>query len=111
MKKINTITLQGKQYAQVKDRVKAFREENPNGMIETVVEILSEGFVKVRATVTKEAGNEKSPMANGHSFGNVKNQKGFEKLESVAVGRALAFLGYLSDGEIASSDEMEEFLG
>lgn len=108
--KIKTITLQGKSYAPVKERVKAFREENPNGAIETIVETIGDGYIKVRATVTKEIGNDKSAMANGHSFGNVKNQKQFEKLESVAVGRALAFLGYLADGEIASSDEMEEFL-
>ena len=35
--------------------------------------------------------------------------KDFEKLESIAVGRALAMLGYGADGEIATSEEMEEF--
>ena len=30
--------------------------------------------------------------------------------ETIAVGRALALLGYASDGDIASSEEMEEFL-
>ena len=31
-------------------------------------------------------------------------------METIAVGRALALLGYATDGEIASSEEMEEFL-
>lgn len=39
----------------------------------------------------------------------LKKEKGFEKNESIAVGRALAMLGYAGSGEIASSEEMEEF--
>ena len=35
--------------------------------------------------------------------------KSFEKLESIAVGRALAFAGFSADGEIASFEEMEEY--
>ena len=37
------------------------------------------------------------------------NEKAFEKLETISVGRALSLLGYLNNGEIASSEEMEEF--
>jgi hypothetical protein len=40
---------------------------------------------------------------------NKDKDKLFEKQETIAVGRALALLGYASDGEIASSEEMEEF--
>ena len=39
----------------------------------------------------------------------VKQEKGFEKNETIAIGRALAILGYAGSGEIASSEEMEEF--
>ena len=38
-----------------------------------------------------------------------KGDKENEKLETVAVGRALAMLGYLASGEVASSEEMEQF--
>ena len=38
-----------------------------------------------------------------------QKDKDFEKLESIALGRALANLGYLASGEIASTEEMEEF--
>ena len=35
--------------------------------------------------------------------------KALEKLETISTGRALAFLGYMKDGRIASTEEMEEF--
>ena len=48
--------------------------------------------------------------SNGTAQKEIRNgDKDFEKLETVAVGRALALLGYLASGEIASSEEMEEF--
>jgi len=34
-------------------------------------------------------------------------QKQFEKQETIAVGRALAFAGYLSSGDIACQEEMD----
>ena len=37
------------------------------------------------------------------------NQKAVEKCETVAVGRALAFAGYLATGEIATAEEMADF--
>jgi hypothetical protein len=37
------------------------------------------------------------------------DEKSFEKLETIAVGRALAFAGYLADGEIASMEEMAKY--
>lgn len=110
MTKIKTIKYQGRDYAQVKDRVQLFRKENPKGLIDTNATYSPDGTVIVKATVTKDSSVEGSPSASGQGFGKVENQKAFEKLETVAVGRALAFLGYGADGEIASADEMEEFI-
>ena len=39
-----------------------------------------------------------------------KTAKDFEKLETISVGRALAMLWYLASWEVASSEEMEEFM-
>ena len=55
-----------------------------------------------------------SADANGTAKNVIKKDKGlsekdFEKLETIAVGRMLALLGYGVGGEIASSEEMEEF--
>ncbi len=43
----------------------------------------------------------------GHSFGQVWKEKAFEKLETVAVWRALAFAGFETREWIASREEME----
>jgi hypothetical protein len=59
--------------------------------------------------VLKDKGKEESAEATAHAIGENKGQKAFEKIESIAVGRALAMLGYMASGEIASSEEMEEF--
>lgn len=110
MNKINTIDLQGKKYAQVKDRIKAFREDTKNGSIDTESKQLDDGTMVLKATIIFDISDEGSKRATGQAFGKVGGQKAFEKLETIAVGRALALLGYLADGEVASSDEMEDFI-
>lgn len=100
--------LQGKQYAQVKDRLMQFRTENKNGLIETFPTIEGETIL-FKARILKDKSDPSSPEATGHAMGTSKGLKAFEKIETIAVGRALALLGYATDGEIASSEEMEEF--
>jgi len=109
MTKIKTISLQGKEYAQVKDRMNEFREANPRGLIETIPTLLPDNTIMFKARILKDKADETSAEATGHSMGTNKGLKAFEKLETIAVGRALALLGYGSDGAIASSEEMEEF--
>lgn len=101
--------LQGNDYAKVADRVKEFRQENPKGLIETTPTIQPDGQILFKARVLKDKSKEESAEATGHALGANKGQKSFEKTETVAIGRALALLGYGADGEIASSEEMEEF--
>jgi len=108
--KTKTIDLKGKEYAQVKDRLNKFRVDNPNGLIETTPTFQPDGTILFKARILKNKSDETSAEATGHSLGANKGEKSFEKLETIAVGRALGLLGYASDGEIASSDEMEEFL-
>lgn len=109
MNKTKTINLKGRDYAQVKDRLKEFREANPRGLIETTPTIQPDGQVLFKARILKDKSDTSSAEATGHAIGQNKGEKAFEKLETIAVGRALALLGYASDGEIASSEEMEEF--
>lgn len=108
-KKIQTIELQGKEYAQVKSRIKAFREDCPRGSIKTSFIKEDTGEVTFTAYVLKDKADETSADATGHAMSNKKGDKDFEKLETIAVGRALAMLGFGADGEIASSEEMKEF--
>jgi len=109
VKKTKTISLQGKDYAQVRDRIKEFRTDCPNGSTETKPEMLDGGQMVFQATVIKDLSDESSARATGSSYGKSTGTKSFEKLETIAVGRALAFLGYGADGGIASSEEMEDF--
>lgn len=99
---------QVKKYARVADRLMEFRNANPNGLIETVPTI-TENQIMFKTRIVKDKSDVNSAEATGHALGENKGTKAFEKLESVSVGRALALLGYASDGEIASSEEMEEF--
>lgn len=107
--KTKTISLQGKEYAQVKDRLNEFRKDNPRGLIETTPTIQTDGQIMFKTRIVKDKADETSAEATGHALGSNKGVKAFEKLETISVGRALALLGYGSDGAIASSEEMEEF--
>lgn len=109
-KKLETIKLSGKAYALVPTRIKAFREDCPNGLIETKPTYLNDGKVAFEARILKDKSNLNSGEGTGHSMGDLKDAKAFEKLETIAIGRALAILGYMSSGDVASFEEMEEFL-
>ena len=105
---VKTIKLQGKDYAQVNDRLKAFHSQYPNGSIITEPNLTGEvAFVK--AIVTPDVANP-TRIYSASSYGTLRGVKAFEKLETVAVGRALAYLGFSIDGSIASAEEMEEFI-
>ena len=111
-KKIETMKLGTSEYSKVKVRVKEFRTDCPNGLIETFPTVTPDS-VMFKARILKDKADPTSAEATGHSFASVNEKtkdKQFEKQETIAVGRALAFLGYGADGEIASSEEMEEFL-
>lgn len=109
-KKTKTIKISGNiDYSKVTQRILEFRQANPHGDIKTEPTILEDGQVMFKATIIRDKSDENSASATGHSLGLNKGVKTFEKLETIAVGRALAMLGYTSDGEIASAEEMEEF--
>lgn len=123
--KTKTIDLKGKAYAQVKDRLKEFLEANPSGKHESSYETQADGSTVftvwlwkdkaelldlIKAGIANKEVLRASADGNGNAKGEAgKKEKDFEKLETIALGRALANIGYLSSGEIASSEEMEEF--
>lgn len=107
-RKMNTIKLKNNDYATVASRIKLFREDCPNGIIDTHYE-LEDSILIFTAKVTKDKSKKTSATSTGHAYGKLTSDKSFEKLETVAVGRALALLGYMASGEVASAEEMEEF--
>ncbi len=92
------------EYAKVSSRVGEFHKLNKTPAIITNFEF-KEGWAIFKATVMPDS-NTPARIFNGHSMGKTGTVKAFEKLETIAVGRALAFAGLLSDGEIASIEEM-----
>lgn len=102
----------GVDYAKVPDRLKQFREENPRALVETKPTFMEDGSVYFSARIISDKTNDGSPEATGTAFytkSEINQVKGFEKLETISVGRALALLGYLNNGEVATTEEMEEF--
>ncbi len=109
-RKAETIKVSGgADYAKVAERTKIFWEENPNGKILSDHKFTEDGKLVFTTSIWRVADDPKG-MANGHAMGEVKNDKDFEKFETISLGRALAKLGYLASGEIASLEEMEDFL-
>jgi len=102
---VETIDIgKGIKYAKVASRLAAFHEDNDQCHIETSCEF-KEGYALFSAKLTTKKGT-----FTGHSLAKVTSgQKQFEKQETIAVGRALAFAGYLSSGDIASQEEMSDF--
>lgn len=111
MNKLNTVKVQGGDYATVPTRLKAFRETHPKASVETEPTIQPDGQIMFKATIVADGSDPESPRATGHSYGPNKGQKAFERLETVSVGRALSLLGYLNNGEVASTEELEDFYG
>ena len=97
-----------KQYAEVNQRIKAFRMLIPDGSIVTELVSLTDGVAIFRATVSDGEGHilgtgtayekENSSFINQTSF--------IENCETSAVGRALAMCGIGIDLSIASYEEV-----
>ena len=107
-RKTSTVKLQGGvEYAKVATRLVEFHEDNAECSIETDIQFQSgeNTWVVVTATVVCPRGKFVA-----HSMDTFKGkQKFLEKLETVAVGRALAFAGYMASGEIASFEEIDNY--
>jgi hypothetical protein len=106
--KIKTTDIKGKQYAEVNQRINAFRMLFPNGSIETDILSLDGGVCVMKATIKDEEGkvlgtgtayeNEGSSFINKTSY--------IENCETSAVGRALGMVGIGIDTSVASYEEV-----
>ena len=105
---IKTTPVKGKDYAEVNQRIKAFRQVFPNGGIVTEIIQLENGIVTMKATAYDENGHilgtgtaqekEESSYINKTSY--------IENCETSAVGRALGMCGFGIDTSIASAEEV-----
>jgi len=106
---IVTTDVKGKQYAEVNQRIKAFRMLYPEGSIATNIERLGDGVVVMSCEARDEEGKllgkayayekENSTFINKTSY--------IENCCTSATGRALAYCGIGIDTSIASKEEVE----
>ena len=106
---IVTTDIKGKDYAEVNQRIKAFRMLYPQGCIQTHMISNENGVCIFRANITTEDGvllatgtayeKEGSTFINKTSY--------IENCETSAIGRALGMCGFGIDTSIASAEEVQ----
>ena len=109
--KFKTTNIRGKQYVEVNERIKFFRQEEQykNWAINTEFPMLTTDEALCRCTITDRDG---MVIAVGHAHevktaSNINKTSYVENCETSAVGRALAMLGIGIDASIASANEVE----
>ena len=104
---IKTTNIKGKEYAEVNQRIKAFRMVYPHGRIETNMLSNEGGMCVFRATV----GDGEETLGTGHAYekesGSFINKTSYiENCETSAVGRALGMAGFGIDTSVCSAEEL-----
>ena len=112
---IRTTNIKGKEYAEVNQRVKAFRTLYPEGFIITEILCREGGLCIIKATVGHYADGKSVILATGTAYekegsSQINRTSYIENCETSAVGRALGMAGFGIDTSIASADEMNNAL-
>lgn len=105
---IKTTDIKGKDYAEVNQRIKAFRMIYPTGTINTQMISNEDGVCIFKATVFDEKG---SVLATGTAYEKedssfINKTSYIENCETSAVGRALGMAGFGIDTSVASYEEV-----
>ena len=113
---ITTTTIKNKEYAEVPQRIKAFRMCYPEGFIKTNIESLENGVCLMRAVVGFY--DPTSPylreivLGTGTAFERqdssfINKTSYIENCETSAIGRALGMAGFGIDVSVASAEEVQ----
>ena len=105
---ISTIDVKGKNYAEVNQRIKAFRMLYPAGVIETEILSVENGVCIMKATIKDDNDHI---LGIGHAYEKenstfINKTSYIENCETSAVGRALAMCGIGIDTSVASYEEV-----
>ena len=110
--KFKTTNIRGKQYVEVNERIKFFRQEEQykNWTLMSEFTHLDADVAVCKATIADDKGRV---VSTGHAHeergsSNINKTSYVENCETSAVGRALAMLGIGIDTSIASANEVEE---
>jgi hypothetical protein len=92
------VNIDGKDYRTVALRIHQLRQDHPDAGIETSILQINQAVILVKATISKDG----VVLATGHAeewrdSSQINQHAAVECAETSAVGRALAFLGYLGD--------------
>lgn len=97
----------GKEYAEVPQKVTAFRKLFPMGSITTDILSLENGMVVMKAVASVDGvilGEGIAYEKEGSTF--INKTSFIENCQTSAVGRALSFIGILGGDSIASAEEV-----
>ena len=110
--KFKTTNIRGKQYVEVNERIKFFRQEEQykNWTIMCDFPVIDADNCVCKCTIADNSGRV---IATGHAHeergsSNINKTSFVENCETSAVGRALALLGIGIDTSIASANEVQE---
>ena len=111
---IKTTAIQGKDYAEVNQRIKAFRMVYPTGAILTNMKKDENGICVFTATAGyyTENGERFIPLGTGTAYEKenstfINKTSYIENCETSAVGRALGMCGFGIDTSVASAEEVQ----
>lgn len=109
---IKTTNIKGKDYAEVNQRIKAFRMIFPDGFITTEIVSIENGMCIMRATVGTETATGTIVLGTGTAYerenaSTINKTSYIENCETSAVGRALGMAGFGIDVSVASAEEVK----
>lgn len=108
---IETTNIKGKEYAEVNQRIKAFRMVYPEGSIITDMVMMENGVCTIKAVIK----NNETVLGTGYaqekeSSSYINKTSYIENCETSAVGRALGMCGFGIDTSVCSADELQNAL-
>lgn len=109
---INTTNIKGKEYAEVNQRIKAFRMVYPMGTIKTELVSNENGICIFKAEVSILDDGEYIVLGTGFAYEKenssfINKTSYIENCETSAVGRALGMAGFGIDTSVASAEEVQ----
>lgn len=106
---LKRVSIKGKEYIEVSQRVNGFWELYPNGSIVTSKDVDNGQRCDFTAEVYADRADER-PIATGHAYeerkGLVNSTSYIENCETSAIGRALGIAGIGLTDSLASADEV-----
>ena len=109
---ISTTNIKGKEYAEVNQRIKAFRMVYPDGCIHTELVSNEDGVCVFKASVyAKDDKAVNTLLGTGHAYecessSFINKTSYIENCETSAVGRALGMCGFGIDTSVCSAEEL-----